>query len=1171
MSVRIGCYVCHCGINIAAKVRVEEVAAFARTLSHVTVARDYKFMCSDPGQAMIEADIAELRLNRVVVASCSPRLHAKTFMQTCERAGLNPYYFQMASVREQVSWVTVDADAATAKAKSLVAAALSRVIYHEPLTTREASVNPNVMVVGGGIAGMQAALDIGAAGHHVYLVERDTTIGGHMLQFDKTFPTLDCAACIGTPKMVEVAQSPNIELFSLSEVTDVSGFIGNYTVTVRKQPRYVDAAKCTGCGECAGACPVSLPNSWDEGMGTRKAIGRAFPQSIPITFNIEKRDRAPCVGTCPAGVNVQGYVQLIRKERYEQALQLIRQRLPLPGVLGRVCPHPCENSCRRSEVDAPLAIRALKRFAADQAGEVPWPRPTKPENAKPVAVIGSGPSGLSVAAYLRLKGYPVTIFEALNRLGGMLRVGIPDYRLPPDLLDAEIQAILDLGITVRTGLRFGENIDLETLAADGFEAVFLGLGAHDAMRLGLPGENTLVGLVDAVTFLRDANIGGLAFRKNAYAARRVAVIGGGNVAVDAARMLIRLGARSVQIVYRRSVGEMPAYPEEIQAAREEGIVFRCLTVPVGLVSSAGRVVGLECLRTELGHPDASGRHRPVPVDGSQFILECDLVVPAIGQMVAGQEILAKQGLALTPQGSLRVAPDTGQSNLPHVFAAGDAVTGPATVIEAVGAAHRVVAAMDAFLQDRALPTPQDQRTDASHTPDWDPVDTGLPAIDRAVEARLPVAERCTSFAEVEKGLAPDQAKAEAERCLNCGACCECMACTDICEVQAIDHTMSVQTETVQVGSIILATGYGLLDPTPLTPYGYGIFPNVFTALEFERLSNATGPTGGQILLRDAKGDFTRPPDSVALLHCIGSRDRNHHPYCSRVCCMYALKYTHLIKEKVGHATRVYDFYIDMRCFGEGYEEFYQRCQEEGTLFIRGKVAEVSAHARTKAEEGHLVCIAEDTLLGRAIRVPVEMVILCTAMEARSDAAQVGRIFGVNQGADGFFLEEHPKLGPLNTATDGVFLAGCCQKPMDIPDTVAQASGAAAKALSLATRGKVAVPPTVSWIDPDVCSGCQVCIDLCAYGAITYNPRRMVSEVNPALCKGCGSCSGFCPNGAAASRHFTNRQMYAEIDGLMDALVSQKRDLPAKDREAAAHFPSSGAENAPLQPEERRHA
>ena len=256
MSTRIGFYVCHCGINIAGKVRVEEVAAFARELRNVVIARDYKFMCSDPGQEMIEKDIKEYDLNRVVVASCSPRLHEKTFQGACQRAGLNPYFFQMASVREQVSWVTEDEDEATRKAKTLVAAAINRVNYHERLDAREVNVHPDVMVVGGGIVGMQAALDIGNSGHKAYLVERSSTIGGHMLQFDKTFPTLDCAACIGTPKMVEVAQNANIQLMTYCEVVEISGFVGKFKIKVRKKPRYIDTSKCTGCGDCAKACPV---------------------------------------------------------------------------------------------------------------------------------------------------------------------------------------------------------------------------------------------------------------------------------------------------------------------------------------------------------------------------------------------------------------------------------------------------------------------------------------------------------------------------------------------------------------------------------------------------------------------------------------------------------------------------------------------------------------------------------------------------------------------------------------------------------------------------------------------------------------------------------------------------------------------------------------------------
>ena len=256
MSIRIGFYVCHCGINIAGKVRVEEVADFVRELKNVVIARDYKFMCSDPGQEMIEKDIKEFALNRVVVASCSPRLHEKTFQSACQRAGLNPYFFQMASVREQVSWVTEDPDEATDKAKTLAAAAVNRVNFHQSLESRKARVHPDVLVVGGGIAGMQASLDIAKAGSMVYLVEKDPTIGGHMLQFDKTFPTLDCAACIGTPKMVDVGQNPNITLMTYCEVVEISGFIGNYKVKIRKKPRYVDVNKCTGCGECTKACPV---------------------------------------------------------------------------------------------------------------------------------------------------------------------------------------------------------------------------------------------------------------------------------------------------------------------------------------------------------------------------------------------------------------------------------------------------------------------------------------------------------------------------------------------------------------------------------------------------------------------------------------------------------------------------------------------------------------------------------------------------------------------------------------------------------------------------------------------------------------------------------------------------------------------------------------------------
>lgn len=1122
MPKRIGFYICHCGTNIAGKVRTDEVAGFARELRNVVVARDYKFMCSDPGQEMIQKDIRELGLNRVVVASCSPRLHEKTFQTACKRAGLNPYYFQMACVREHCSWVTEDPREATEKAKALAAAAISRVSHHQSLESREVSVHPDVLVVGAGIAGIQASLDIARAGHQVYLVEKEPSIGGHMMQFDKTFPTLDCAACISTPKTVAVSQSPNIHLLSYSEVTEVSGFVGNFTVNVRRKPRYVREDRCTGCGQCAEVCPVSVPNEFDEFLSDRKAVYRFFPQAVPITFAIDKKKRAPCVNTCPAGINVQGYVQLIARGKYLEAVQLIMERVPLPGVLGRVCPHPCESQCRRAEVDHALAIRDLKRFAADRVDLAQLPVPKIQERPEKVAVVGSGPAGLTVAYDLRLKGYAVTIFEALPLLGGMLRVGIPDYRLPPGVLDKEIENILRLGIEVQTEKRLGTDFTLTDLREQGFKAVFLGIGAHRSLKLNVAGENDCTGVLDAVAFLSGVNLG-----SRERPGKQVVVIGGGNVAVDAARTALRLGCGDVSIVYRRSSGEMPAYPEEIEGALAEGVKIHYLTAPMRIVSTEGKVSGCECIRTELGPADESGRRRPVPVQGSEFEIGCDAVISAIGQE-PDVDFTGDAGIEVARRNTLVVDPENMQTSSPDVFAAGDAVSGPATVIDAIAAAHRAAEAIHSFVSG------EDRKADVKNIPerqenanDWAPFPSGIKEELRAALRHRSAEECASSFEEVSLGLPEDDAMREAGRCLNCGLCSECMECVRACERNAIDHTMKEEDLQLKVGTIILATGFDIMDPSPLKQYGYGRFSEVYTGLEFERLNNAVGPTGGRIIMKNGK-----MPSSIGIVHCVGSRDSKYHDYCSRVCCMYALKYGHLIKEKVGHHTKVYNFYIDMRCFGKGYEEFYRRLQEEGITFVRGRPGEITDRAISPEEQGKLIIVAEDTLIGKRLRIPTDMVILCTAMEAREETPDVARIFGVNQGGDGFFLEEHPKLGPMSTATDGVFLAGTCQGPKDIPDAVSHASGAAAQALALATRGRVEVPSTISWIDPDLCAGCRTCIGLCAYSAIEFDERRRISVVNEAVCKGCGSCSGFCPSGAARSKHFNTKQVFAEIEGLL---------------------------------------
>jgi heterodisulfide reductase subunit A len=1115
--MKIGVYVCYCGSNIAATVDVEAVAAYARQLDGVVVARTNKYTCSDPGQETIRHDICELGVDRVVVAACSPRMHERTFRATLQSVGLNPYFLEVANIREHCSWVHGDVPTATAKARDLIRAAVERVRQHEALHPRQEPVTRAAMVVGGGIAGIQAALDIANAGHPVYLVERQPSIGGHMAQLDKTFPTLDCSACILTPKMVELAAHPNVHLLDYSEVADVKGYVGNFRVTVRRKPRYVDVTKCTGCGTCAEVCPRVLPSEFDLGLSNRKVIYRSFPQAVPNAFVINKVGIAPCQNACPANQHAQGYISYIREGEFEEALHIIREDNPFASVCGRTCHHPCEGNCNRRLVDKSIAIMDLKRFVVDYVYARGLPRPIDPvphSREEEVAVVGSGPAGLTAARDLVKMGYGVTVFEALPVAGGMMRTGIPEHRLPKGILQRDIDDILALGVQLRLNSPVRDPSKLLKANGGEYDAVYLATGVSRATRLGIDGED-LEGVLSAVPFLRQVNLG-----RRVRIGKRVAVVGGGITAVDAATTALRLGAEEVSLVYRRSRGEIPAYPWELDEAEAEGVKLVPNTVATRIVGKDGRVVGMECAQSrQLSSIDDSGKRVVVPERGTEFVMDVDTVIRAIGQF-SDLVFLAE------PFDTMVGDQDTLATATPGLFAGRGVIPGAGFVINAVALGHEASRSIDRYLQGEPLHQPEpNKRPVEKWSKEEAQTKVRLGAItpaERIEPARLSLEERVRTFKEVVLPFTEEQAIAEASRCLDCGVCSECYRCVWACERGAIDHSMQERLEEIDVGAIVLATGFELYDARKMPQYGYGRYDDVYTALEVERLVNAGGPTGGEVRLKDG-----RRPQAVAILHCIGSRDRQHNAYCSRVCCMYSMKLAHLIREKT-HA-QVYEFYLDITAFGKGYAEFYERVQEEGILFIRGKGAEVES-----SPDGRLVVRAEETLLGEIVEIPVDMVVLSTAIVPAADAEAVAQLFHITRGEDGFFLEAHPKLRPVETAMDGIFLAGTCQAPKDIPDTVAQASGAAVQAVGLLNRGRVEIEPMTAEVQAMRCVACGLCAEVCPAGAaevVEVRGRRQ-AEINPALCKGCGLCVAACRGGAITLHGFTDQQLLGQLMALL---------------------------------------
>ena len=935
--------------------------------------------------------------------------------------------------------------------------------------------------------------------------------------------------------MVSVGRHPKIKLLAYSEVESVSGYVGNYQVQIRRKPRYVDESKCTGCGNCATVCPVDVSNEFDQGLSRRKAIYRFSAQAVPGAYAVDKKGVAPCRAACPTDQRTMGYIALVKQKRYADAYWAIRREHPFPSVCGRVCNRNCEAACSRAKVDEPVNIMGIKRFVADWAYDhrqelpnmrdksiVGTPFQHRPqETGQKVAIIGAGPAGLTAGLDLIRLGHKVRIFEALPVAGGMIRVGIPPHRLPYEHMDWEIRQILDEGVELQLNTRITDIPALlqksdSTGRPDGrpFDAVLIATGAHQAKKVNIPGNDHPDNWL-SLDFLKKVCLG----TPPDLTGRRVAVIGGGNVALDCARSAVRVGAEEVRMIFRKPKGEMTGFEWEVEIAEEEGVRMCGATLFKEIVIEAGRITGVKCVRTEYHGYDEKGRILIDELPGTEHILPADLILWATGQ---GCDLSF-----LPPDGSVhpyRSGIDSDaemMTSLKGVFTAGDVHKGSTFyVVDAIGEGHHAARCIDRYLRGQAgLPEPVLPPTVEM---DAEEVRQRIRQGEASAEPRLPITcipldQRRGNFREVDLTLTEEQALTEAARCVRCGECAECLECVAACDRGAIDHNMQAQVEQVTVGTIILATGFRDFDPARIPALNYGRLENILTGLEFERLVHASGPTGGKVILKDG-----RSPASVAVLHCIGSRDDRFNSYCSRVCCMYSLKLSQLVRDYTG--AEVFEIYRDMRSFGKGYEEFYNRTCEMGVHFYHGKVRSI------ESQDGKLRVSWDEPFHGQPDHVLVDMVVLSTGFEPQRDTAVVASRFGIGRSPDGFFRERHPKLAPVETATEGIYLAGACQAPKDIPDSVAQSGAAAAAALSLMDQGTIALDPSIAVVERLRCGGCGQCAQACPYEAIEL--QQGTARVNDYLCKGCGTCAGACPSKAMSLIHFDDRQLVAEIVGAL---------------------------------------
>ena len=951
-----------------------------------------------------------------------------------------------------------------------------------------------VMVVGAGIAGMQAALDLADGGFAVHLVMKDPSVGGRMSQLDKTFPTNDCAMCLLGPKMTDSGRHPNITMHSLSTLARLEGEPGAFRATVREEPRYISVKDCTACGDCEQACPVELPDQFNVGMKSRKAAHKYFPQAVPNAYLISKAGTPPCRNTCPAQCNAQGYTALISQGKFAEALEVARRRVPFPGICGRICHHPCETECNRGDIDEPVAIHTLKRAAFDfgrqdaaeaaKAGGKPaHPGRAEVTRQEKVAVVGAGPGGLTAALDLVERGFAVTVYDAQEKPGGMLRYGIPRYRLPVETVDEETNWILARGVRFVGQTRIGEDITIDGLRRRGFGAIVLATGIQKGRALDLPGMDA-EGVYLGLEFLRAAAKLGASEEAAGRAelpvldGKRVLVIGGGNVAIDTARTAARLGAGEVHVACLESRAEMPAHEWEIEEALEEGVILHPSWGPKRVVTreetaGAGRdaaaaITGRrEATLTTAerdaavgggGTPVASGvemlvcsrvfdeqrRFSPILAEGTEKLFEADVVLFSVGQAVDQGFAKDLRGVELTRGGYVVADKMTMATAAPDVFACGDITTGPASVVGAIAAGHEAAESIGRYFdkvdlgQGRTLDRPEATPT---------PKRPHLVARREEEEAADPIARR-GHFGEVLAGFTREQAIAEAKRCLNCGDCCECLQCVEKCQKQAVHHDEQPREVDIPVGAVILAPGYELFDAAAAGEYGYGVYPNVVTSMEFERLLSSTGPSKGHVE-RPSDG---KTPQRVAWIQCVGSRDVScEAEFCSSICCMYSTKEAIIAREHDASIEATI-FYLDMRAYGKNFDRYVDSAKDTyGVRYVRSFVSGVREDPRT----GNLTLSyadAEGASGPSLVRTEeFDLVVLAVGVRPPKTALDLSRAAGIDLDSYGFAVTD--EFEPNQTSRQGVFVAGAFQWPMDIPESVMNGSAAAASAERLLAAGR----------------------------------------------------------------------------------------------------------------------